>query len=193
MLIYKKLNLLKGRYDVMQMIVPHLWFDKEAKEAALYYTNLFDNSRILYTHKIENPEPYDDAEVVVFELTGIRFGAISAGPYFKLNPASSLVVYCETDEEYDRILAGLLNGGSIGDSEDVITDRFGLTWRVELVGNHEMREKIIPWLLVSNAHLALEYYSSIFENIPDLNLILQENTTEYELTEVFSLIINCKD
>lgn len=26
----------------MQKIVPHLWYDKEAKEAALFYTSLFE-------------------------------------------------------------------------------------------------------------------------------------------------------
>ena len=29
-----------------QKIVPSLWFDKEAEEAAKFYTSLFDNSEI---------------------------------------------------------------------------------------------------------------------------------------------------
>ncbi len=29
-----------------QKLVPHLWFDKEAKEAADFYTSLFPNSKV---------------------------------------------------------------------------------------------------------------------------------------------------
>ena len=29
----------------MQKIVPHLWYDKEAKEAALFYVSLFEQSK----------------------------------------------------------------------------------------------------------------------------------------------------
>ena len=30
----------------MQEIVPHLWFDKEAREAAAFYTSLFKHSQV---------------------------------------------------------------------------------------------------------------------------------------------------
>jgi predicted 3-demethylubiquinone-9 3-methyltransferase (glyoxalase superfamily) len=36
---------MNGR-NSMQKITPHLWFDKEAGEAAAFYTSLFKNSRI---------------------------------------------------------------------------------------------------------------------------------------------------
>jgi predicted 3-demethylubiquinone-9 3-methyltransferase (glyoxalase superfamily) len=45
----------------MQKIVPHLWFDKEAREAALFYTSLFDHSKLINVHVIENT-PAGDSE-----------------------------------------------------------------------------------------------------------------------------------
>ena len=57
----------------MQKIVPHLWYDKEAKEAARFYIGLFEQSKLVYTNVIKNPPPYDDAEIVSFELAGQQF------------------------------------------------------------------------------------------------------------------------
>lgn len=82
----------------MKKIIPHLWYDNAAMEAALFYTGLFDQSKILKTNIIEGT-PSGDAELVSFELEGQEFMAISAGPYFKFNPSISLMVSCSTIEE----------------------------------------------------------------------------------------------
>ena len=80
----------------MQKIVPHLWYDKEAKEAALFYISLFDQSKLLNVTVLEDT-PSGDAEIVRFELAGQQFAAISAGPYFKFNPSFSLMVSCYSE------------------------------------------------------------------------------------------------
>jgi predicted 3-demethylubiquinone-9 3-methyltransferase (glyoxalase superfamily) len=82
----------------MRKIVPHLWYDKEAKEAASFYISLFDPSKILNVAVIENT-PSGDAEILSFELAGQQFQAISAGPYFRFNPSISLMVACYSVEE----------------------------------------------------------------------------------------------
>jgi len=79
----------------MQKLVPHLWFDKEAKEAANFYISLFDQSRLLDVNVISDT-PSGDAEIIGFELAGQQFNAISAGPYFKFNPSISMMVACST-------------------------------------------------------------------------------------------------
>jgi len=38
----------------MQKIVPHLWYDKEAKEAALFYVSLFEQSVRLQSPTSQN-------------------------------------------------------------------------------------------------------------------------------------------
>jgi len=73
----------------MQKITPHLWFDKEAKEAAEFYVSVFDNSRVNSITTIHDT-PSGDAETVAFQIMGYDFMAISAGPYFKINPSISL-------------------------------------------------------------------------------------------------------
>ena len=74
----------------MQKITLHLWFDKEAKEATALYASLFDDSKIESITVIPNT-PSGDCDVVSFKLAGQDFMAISAGPYFKLNPAASFL------------------------------------------------------------------------------------------------------
>jgi len=121
----------------MQKIVPHLWFDKEAKEAALFYTSLFEQSKILYNRVIKNPPPFNDSEIVGFELAGQQFVAISAGPYFKLNPTISLIVMCPKAEEMDKLWKALSEGGtelmplyeySLSNRYAWVQDRYGLSW-----------------------------------------------------------------
>jgi 3-demethylubiquinone-9 3-methyltransferase len=73
---------------IEQRITPHLWFDKEAKEAAEFYTSIFPNSRITHATTLRNT-PSGDTEIVSFELSGQPFMAISAGPLFKFNESIS--------------------------------------------------------------------------------------------------------
>src|SRR5918999_2269159 len=75
----------------MQKITPHLWFDKEAKEAAEFYISLFPNSRLANITTLHNT-PSGDCDVVSFELAGQPFMTISAGPLFKFNPSVSFIV-----------------------------------------------------------------------------------------------------
>ncbi len=95
----------------MQKIVPHLWYDKEAKEAVLFYASLFDQSKLLDVTIIENT-PSGDAESVSFELAGQQFKAISAGPFFKFNPSISLMVACHSIEEVNTKWRALSEGGT---------------------------------------------------------------------------------
>lgn len=94
----------------MQKIIPHLWYDKEAIEAARWYVELFEDSGIIHTGTIQDT-PSGDAQTVDFQLAGMRFSAISAGPYFSLNPSISLMVACSSPEEVDILHSRLSPGG----------------------------------------------------------------------------------
>ncbi|HHU17133.1 MAG TPA: VOC family protein [Clostridiales bacterium] len=162
----------------MQKIVPHLWYDKEAKEAALFYTSLFEQSKFEYTKVIKNPPPYNDAEVVRFELAGQEFVSISAGPYFKLNSTISLMVACSTSEELDKIWKALSEGGTemmaLGEYPFSkryawVQDRYGLSWQLMLVEGGQNIQKITPNLLFSGdvcgkTEDAIKYYAEVFKN-----------------------------
>lgn len=161
----------------MQKIVPHLWYDKEAKEAALFYISLFDRSKLLNVTVIENT-PSGDAEIVSFELAGQQFEAISAGSYFKFNPSISLMVACYSVEEVNTKWKVLSEGGTelmplaeypFSKWYGWIQDRYGLSWQLMLIGNGQTLQKITPNLLFSNdscgkAEEAVKYYIEIFKD-----------------------------
>src|SRR4051812_24196442 len=99
----------------MQKIIPHLWFDTQAKEAAEFYVSAFDNSKITNSLRLTDT-PSGDADVVAFDLSGYSFMAISAGPYFKLNPSISFMLNFdpaqdEKAEEHLRVLWEKLSEG----------------------------------------------------------------------------------
>ena len=161
----------------MQKIVPHLWYDKEAKEAALFYISLFDQAKLLNTGIIENT-PSGDAEVVSFELAGQHFKAISAGPYFSFNPSISLMVACYSVEEVNTRWTALLEGGSelmpLGEYPfskwyGWVQDRYGLSWQLMLIGSGKAVQKVTPNLLFSNdscgkAEEAIRHYAEVFKD-----------------------------
>jgi len=69
---------------ITHKITPHLWFDKEAREAAEFYTDLFPKSKIKSTTTLNNT-PSGTVEVVTIDLMGQEFMLLSAGPLFKFN------------------------------------------------------------------------------------------------------------
>lgn len=119
----------------MQKIVTNLWFDDQAETAARYYTSLFEDGKILaiehYGEASSNAanRPLGSVMLVTFQLAGQEFLAINGGPVFKLSPAVSLQVRCETQEEIDRLWDALTEGGE-GVQCGWLTDRFGLSWQI---------------------------------------------------------------
>lgn len=161
----------------MQKIVPHFWYDKEAKEAAVFYASLFEQSKLLNTKVIKNTQS-GDSEIVNFELAGQPFMAISAGPYFKFNPSMSLMVACSSEQEVNSKWEALSEGGTelmaLGEYPfskryGWIQDRYGLSWQLMLVDSGQEVQKITPNLLFSDgscgkAEEAVRYYAEIFDN-----------------------------
>jgi predicted 3-demethylubiquinone-9 3-methyltransferase (glyoxalase superfamily) len=118
-----------------QKIVPNLWFDTEAEEAADFYISVFDNSRIVNVTHYTESAPREEGMVmtVEFELDGQRFVGINGGPEFKFDEAVSFAIECETQEEIDYFWAKLTEGGE----ESVcgwLKDRFGVSWQVVPTG-----------------------------------------------------------
>ena len=119
-----------------QKIVPHLWFDKEAKEAAEFYASVFPDSRVTNITTLHDT-PSGDCDIVSFELSGQPFMAISAGPLFKFNESISFIVYCETQDEVDYYWEKL---SAVPEAEQCgwLKDKYGLSWQVVPVQMDEM-------------------------------------------------------
>ncbi|HEX2295604.1 MAG TPA: VOC family protein [Actinomycetota bacterium] len=116
----------------MQKIVPNLWFDTEAEEAARFYTSIFPNSRILDVSYYGEgaPRPAGTVLTVAFELDGQRFTALNGGPEFKFNEAISLYVDCGSQEEVDTLWEKLLDGGGEEGQCGWLKDKYGLWWQI---------------------------------------------------------------
>ncbi len=114
--------------SIRHRIVPHLWFDKEAREAAEFYASVFPDSRITNSTTLHDT-PSGDCDVVSFELAGQPFMAISAGPLFKFNESISFRVCCETQQELDYYWDKL---SAEPDAEQCgwLKDKYGLSWQV---------------------------------------------------------------
>ena len=112
----------------LQKITPFLWFDGRAKEAALFYTSVFDNSAILSSAKLE-PGTNVVAHTVEFELSGQRFTALDGGPLYQFTPAISFVVNCESQKEIDYFWERLSEDGE-QEMCGWLTDKFGVSWQV---------------------------------------------------------------
>ena len=118
-------------------IVPCLWFDDKAEEAAKYYAGIFRNSRINLTtrYSTAGQETHRKAPgsvmTVEFELDGQRFTALNGGPDFKFNEAISLQILCENQEEIDYYWNKLGVGGDPNAQVcGWLKDRYGLSWQV---------------------------------------------------------------
>jgi len=114
-----------------QKIKTFLWFDKDAEEAAKFYTSIFKNSRITAVARYGDagPGPKGSAMTVAFELEGQEFLALNGGPQFKFTEAISLLVTCESQQEIDELWGKLTAGGSEGQC-GWLKDRYGLSWQI---------------------------------------------------------------
>jgi predicted 3-demethylubiquinone-9 3-methyltransferase (glyoxalase superfamily) len=122
-----------------QKIVPNLWFDSEAEDAAAFYTSVFDDSRIVNITRYTEAGPREAGMVmtVEFELDGQRFVGINGGPEFAFDEAVSFAIECETQDEVDYYWEKLSEGGEEGQC-GWLKDRFGLSWQVVPTGMEEL-------------------------------------------------------
>jgi predicted 3-demethylubiquinone-9 3-methyltransferase (glyoxalase superfamily) len=160
----------------MQKITPHLWYDKEAKEAAEFYTSTFPGSKITHTATIHNT-PSGDCDIVSIELMGQEFMMISAGPYFKFTPAVSFLVACKTKAEVDELWSKLSAGGmALMELAEYpfspwygwTQDKYGLSWQIMLT-DQEIKQAITPTMMFvgavcGKAEEAVKFYASVFHN-----------------------------
>lgn len=121
----------------MQGIIPCLWFDHQAEEAARFYTSIFKNSRIGKInrygkggHEIHG-RPEGSVMTVEFELDGHRFTALNGGPVFQFNEAISFQVLCDTQEEVDHFWEKLSQGGDPKAQQcGWLKDKYGVSWQI---------------------------------------------------------------
>jgi len=175
-----------------QKIVPHLWFDTQAKEAAQFYTSLFPNSKITHVNTLHNT-PSGDCDIVSFQVLGHSFMAISAGPLFTFNPSISFMVNFDPSQDkdarkrIDEVWEKLIDGGKalmpldkypFSQRYGWVQDKYGLSWQLIFTNPQgEERPLIIPSLLFvkdayGKAEEAVNFYLSLFKDDSKLGSIM---------------------
>ena len=123
----------------MPKLIPNLWFDTQAEEAATFYVSIFPNSEITAITHYGQAGPREAGMVMTvdFTLDGHRVTAINGGPEFTFSEAISLLVECRDQKEVDYFWDKLTDGGEEGPC-GWLKDRFGLSWQVCPVGFVEL-------------------------------------------------------
>src|SRR3546814_21031216 len=130
---------------MMQKIIPHVWFDSEAEEAATFYASLFPGSergRVTRYGKEgfeQHGQPEGKVMTAYFALAGYEFIALNGGPIFKLDPSLSFFVGCASEEQVNRLWVRLLEKGQIlmpitqyplSHRNGCLQDRYGLSCKL---------------------------------------------------------------
>jgi predicted 3-demethylubiquinone-9 3-methyltransferase (glyoxalase superfamily) len=172
----------------MQKITPHLWYDKEAKEAADFYVSIFKDSKHKNTTTIHDT-PSGSVDIVTIELMGQEFTLLSAGPLFKFNPSVSFLVAFDSKEAVDAAWEKLSEGGTalmelgtypFSERYGWTQDRYGLSWQLMFTAGQPIKQTITPTLMFvgeqcGKAEEAINFYASVFRNAHVDGILRYEN------------------
>src|SRR5262245_19668298 len=172
----------------MQKITPHLWYDREAVEAADFYVSIFRDSKHKDTTTINNT-PSGSVDVVTIDLMGQEFTLISAGPLFKFNPSVSFLVALDSKEAVDAGWKKLSKGGTallelgtypFSERYGWIQDRYGLSWQLMYRAGQPIKQSITPTLMFvgkqcGKAEEAINFYASVFHQAHVDGILRYEN------------------
>jgi predicted 3-demethylubiquinone-9 3-methyltransferase (glyoxalase superfamily) len=104
----------------MRKITPFLWFESQADEAAQFYVSVFKNAKLLHS----------DAISASVELEGQELHLFNGGPHFKLSPAFSLFVACETQGKIDELWEKLTADSGKPSQCGWLEDKYGVSWQI---------------------------------------------------------------
>lgn len=164
---------MQQKTDITQKITPFLWFDKEAEAAMNFYVSAFKDAKAGEISRYGEIGPGENGSVMSasFALKGLEFIALNAGPHFKITPAVSFFVHCDSPEEVEELYAKLSKGGKIfmpldkypfSEKYSWIEDQYGVSWQLNL-SKGGTGQKIVPFLWFGDqAEAAMNYYTSVF-------------------------------
>lgn len=127
-------------------VTPFLMFTGRAEEALAFYAGLFDDAayEVIERYGPEGPGAEGSVMHARLRIGDQAFMAFDSPPVhaFDFTPSLSLFVSCESEDEIDRLFAGLSEGGVVmmplsteyGFSAKYawLSDRFGVSWQLSL-------------------------------------------------------------
>ena len=110
-----------------------LWFDKDAENAAKFYSSVFPDSKINNIFNAPNDFPggkKGDVLIVEFTVCGIPCIGLNGGPIFKQSEAFSFQIATDNQEETDRYWNAIVSNGGKESECGWCKDRFGVSWQI---------------------------------------------------------------
>lgn len=110
-----------------------LWYERNAEEAARFYTTLFPHSSLDAIHK--SPSDYPDGKAgdvltVEFVVAGIPCIGLNGGSRFKHSEAFSFQISTEDQNETDRYWNAIVNNGGQESQCGWCKDKWGISWQI---------------------------------------------------------------
>ncbi|MEO5572911.1 MAG: VOC family protein [Gammaproteobacteria bacterium] len=110
-----------------------LWYERDAEEAARFYTRLFAESSLGAVHRA--PSDYPDGKAgdvltVEFVVAGIPCIGLNGGPRFKHSEAFSFQISTEDQEETDRYWSAIVDNGGKESQCGWCQDKWGISWQI---------------------------------------------------------------
>jgi len=180
----------------MTKIIPHLWFDDQAEEAAKFYISIFDNSSIKsrteYVADTPSNKPIGSLMTINFILDGVEFIGLNGGPEFEFNPSISFIIKCSTVEEVDYYWKQFIEDAQVlmplneypfSKRYGWLNDKFGVSWQINYVEDN-FQTRIIPKLMFVQDHAgqaeeAIKLYTSIFDNSSIAGIEKYQETNDF--------------
>lgn len=168
----------------IQRIIPHLWFNKDAGEAAKFYASVFPGGKVDFIKTMEET-PSGKVEVVAFQVMGYSIMGIGAGDHFTMNPSISLMINFDPSQlkdarkKIDEVWEKLMDGGTalmpldkypFSERYGWVTDKYGFSWQLILTNPEgDDRPLVVPAMLFTDkkcgkAKEASEFYLSVFKD-----------------------------
>ncbi|WP_134681555.1 VOC family protein [Paracoccus ravus] len=110
-----------------------LWYDKEAEEAARFYTALFPDSRVTSVFRAPSDYPSGkagDVLTVSFTVAGIPCLGLNGGTAFRHSEAFSFQISTENQAETDRYWDGIIANGGQPSECGWCKDKWGISWQI---------------------------------------------------------------
>lgn len=110
-----------------------LWFDKDAHEAAQFYSQTFPDSAVHAVHHAPSDYPSGkagDVLTVDFTVVGIPCIGLNGGPVFKHNEAFSFQIATDDQQETDRLWDAIVGNGGQESACGWCKDRWGISWQI---------------------------------------------------------------
>ena len=117
----------------MDKIIPCLWYDHDAEEAANFYVTLLPDSQVENVVRSPADTPSNkagDVLVVEFTLAGRPYIGLNGGPLFRFTEAVSFQIRTDDQAETDRLWDAIVSNGGEESMCGWCKDRWGLSWQI---------------------------------------------------------------